>query len=120
QARDGGAELLLDVLLCESGVFGDVVKDGGGQRLVVQSQLGEDIGDRQDVLEIGFAGGPLLAGVRLLRDLAGMTDDLHLLRRARPRYGFQPAVDLKAVFTADAEAAIPYTDHATLTAGPCC
>ena len=55
-------------------VLDRVVKDCGGNRLVVELQVGEDARDLDRVAEIGVAGGALLVSVRLHGEDVGAVD----------------------------------------------
>ena len=56
QLGDALAELARDLALGDRRVFHDVVQQRGGQRLRVEMQLGEDVGDRERVDDVGIAG----------------------------------------------------------------
>jgi hypothetical protein len=72
--RDLVAELPLDVAEADRGVLDRVVEEGGGQGGGVQTEVGEDRGDGDGVLDVGvtrLADGAL---VRLGRHLVGVAD----------------------------------------------
>ena len=57
-------ESLGDLVLGDRRVLDDVVQDRGDHRLGVEVQVGEDVGDRDRVGDVGLAGAALLALVR--------------------------------------------------------
>ena len=59
------AELVAHLLDRDVGVLDDVVQERGGDRLVVEPQLGADLGGTERVVDELFAGAALLAFVRL-------------------------------------------------------
>ena len=71
QARHGRPEALLDLLVCRHRILDRVVEDGGGDRLVVEVEVGEDARHLDRVAEIRIARGALLAAVRLHREDVG-------------------------------------------------
>ena len=74
QPRDVLAEQLLDLLGRRERVLDRVVEDGGGDRLVVELEVGEDAGDLDRMAEIGIARGALLDAMRLHREDVGAVD----------------------------------------------
>ena len=74
QARDVLAEMLLDLFRGGERVLDRVVEDRGGDRLVVELQVGEDPGDFDRMAEIGVARGAHLRAVRLHREDVGAVD----------------------------------------------
>ncbi len=74
EARDVGAEALLDLLVGGERVLDRVVEDRGGDRLVVEPQVGQDAGDLDRVAEIRVARGALLRAVRLHREDIGAVE----------------------------------------------
>ena len=74
QPRDVLAEQLLDLLGRRERVLDRVVEDGGGDRLVVELEVGEDARDLDRVAEIGVARGAHLGAVRLHREDVGAVD----------------------------------------------
>ena len=65
EAGHVGPEAFLDVAERVLGVLGDVVQEGGRDRDRVQAQLGQDLGHRQRVGDVGLAADAVLALVRL-------------------------------------------------------
>ncbi len=68
------AEQSLDLFGRGERVLDRVVEDGGGDRLVVELQVGEDPGDFDRVAEIRVAAGAHLRSVRLHREDVGAVD----------------------------------------------
>ena len=64
QAQHFLAELRFQFGPRDLGVFQHVVQQAGGDGRRVDAQLGQDAGDGQAVLDVGFAGRAFLAGVR--------------------------------------------------------
>ncbi|GAA3259500.1 hypothetical protein GCM10020258_21360 [Sphingomonas yabuuchiae] len=71
QPRDIGTEQPLDLVIGGDGILDRVVQDGGGDRLVIQMQVGQDAGHLDRMAEIGIARGTLLAAMRLHREDIG-------------------------------------------------
>ncbi len=65
------SEILADDLEGDGGVFDDVMQKAGGDGRPGEVEVRQNLGDRQAVLNIGFAGGA---------DLALMTAERHLIR----------------------------------------
>ena len=65
QPRDIGPEQPLDLLGRGDGVLDRVVQDRGGDRHIVQMQVGQDARHLDRMAEIRVAGGPFLAAMRL-------------------------------------------------------
>ena len=80
QVGDLAPERLLDIVPAERGVLDRVVQDGRRDALVIHAQVGEDRGDRDGVVDVGFAGLARLAAVGFLCDLVGPHDEGDLLR----------------------------------------
>ncbi len=74
QPRDGGAEQLLDLLDRRDGVLHRVVQDRGGDRLVVEMQLGQDAGHLDRMAEIGVARGAFLRAMGVDREDIGAVE----------------------------------------------
>jgi len=72
------AEGRCDFGLGRGRILDDVVQDRGHQRVGVQVQIGEDVGDRHGVGDIGLAGDPLLALMLGGAELIGVTHPLDL------------------------------------------
>ncbi len=68
------AEGRLDGVEGQSGVLDRVVEEGGGHRLRVEPELGHDRGHGHGVGDVGLAGAPELAVVRLLGRAPGLDD----------------------------------------------
>ena len=81
--RDLVAELVAHRLQVDVGVLDDVVEERGGDRLLVEVQLGEDLRDPERVVDELLARAPLLALVRA--------------RGERERAGEEVAVDVRLV-----------------------
>ena len=64
EVRDLVAELGPDLLGLDLGVLDDVVEQRGGDRLVVEPQLGADLGGAERMKDEGLPGAALLALVR--------------------------------------------------------
>ena len=69
-----GAEQPLDLLGRRDGILDRVVEDRGGDRLVVEMEVGQDARDLDRVAEIGVADGALLGAVRLDREDIGAVE----------------------------------------------
>ncbi len=67
-ARDLGSEVVLDRLDGRERVFHGVVQEGGFQRRGVETEVGEDLGDRHGVRDEVFTRLALLSLVRGLRE----------------------------------------------------
>ena len=74
QPGDVRPEPLLEVAQVVFGVLRDVVQQGGRDGHRVDAQLGQDLGRRDRVGDVGLAGGPLLPFVRLGGELVGALD----------------------------------------------
>ena len=62
-------------------VFDDVVQDGRHQGVGIQAQIGEDVGDRHRVGDVGFARNALLAAVLFRAEFIGFAYPLDLSGR---------------------------------------
>ena len=69
-------EQSLDLLLRRHRVLDGVVQDRGGDRLVVQFQVGEDAGHLDWVAEIGVTTGAQLAAMRFHRKHIGAVEEV--------------------------------------------
>jgi len=74
QPRDIVAEQMLDLLGCGDRVLDGVVQDRGGDRLVVEVQLGQDAGDLDRMAEIRVARRTLLRAMRVDREHIGAVE----------------------------------------------
>ena len=74
QPGDVLAEQLLDLVRGRQRVLDRVVEDRGGDRLVVELEIGEDARDLDRMAEIRVARGALLVAVRLHREDVGAVD----------------------------------------------
>ena len=74
------AELLGDFGLGDLGVFHHVVQQRGSQRLRIEMQLGEDIGNRQRMRNIRFARGAELTAVSGFAEVVRGFKPRHVLR----------------------------------------
>ena len=63
------------------GVFDDIVQDRRHQRVGIQAQIGENVGHRDRVSNIGFAGNALLAAVLFRAEFISFAYPLDLSRR---------------------------------------
>ena len=72
---------LCDLGLRDRRVFDDVVQDRRVDRVGVEMQVGEDLGDGDRMGDVGIAGAALLALVRGGAELGGLTDALDLVGR---------------------------------------
>ena len=82
---DLAAEVGLDVGQRDLGVLDGVVEQGGGDGDLVESDVGDDAGDGQRVVDVALAAGAQLAAVGLGGDLVGAVDRRHRrLGMARP------------------------------------
>ena len=89
QPRDIAAEQPGDLLRGRHGILDRVVEDRGGDRLVVEPQVGEDTRHLDRMAEIGVAARPLLAAMRLHRKDVGAVEQ----RLVRIRVIVEHAVD---------------------------
>jgi hypothetical protein len=80
QFRDGFSKGVGDLVLGDRGVLGDIVEQRRHQRLPVEVPLGEDLGHRQRVRNIGVARLAGLAGVRGFREAVSLGEARHVLR----------------------------------------
>ena len=78
---DLGAERRLDVGERDLGVFDRVVQQRGGERDLVEADVGDDAGDRQRVVDVALATAARLVTVGFRRRLVGAVDHRH--RRLR-------------------------------------
>ena len=69
ESRDLRAEALLEVCQGEAGVLGDVVQEGALDRHRVDAELGEDLGDRDRMCDVGLPGGTQLFAMGFLGEL---------------------------------------------------
>ena len=79
--RDLRAEAGRDLVLGRRGVLDDVVQDRGDQRLGVEPQVGEQVGDRDRMGDVGLARAAALALVGLEGEVVGGLDALDVLGR---------------------------------------
>ncbi len=80
QLRHRLAESVRDLVLGDRGVLGHVVQQRRHQGLAVEVPVGEDLGDRQGMRDVGIAGLPRLAGVRGLGEAVGLREARDVLR----------------------------------------
>ena len=78
QFGNRGSELLGQGLLVDTGILDHIMQHGRHQALMVHMHVGEDVGDRQGMGNVGFAGAPTLAVVGLLGIVEGALDLLDL------------------------------------------
>jgi hypothetical protein len=76
ELRDVVAELGAQLLELDLGVLDDVVEQRGGDRLLVEPELGTDLRDPEGVVDEVLAGAPLLAGVSPLGRAERVRDQL--------------------------------------------
>ncbi len=62
-------------------VFDDIVQNRRDQRVGIQTQVGEDVGHRHRVGDVGFAGDALLAAVLFRAEFIGFAHPLDLSGR---------------------------------------
>ena len=74
QSRDVAAEQARDLFGRGDRILDRVVEDRGGDRLVVEPQVGEDARHLDRVAEIGVAAGALLGAMRLHREDIGAVE----------------------------------------------
>ena len=74
EPRDRRPEALLDLLGGRQRILDRVVEDRGGDRLVVELEVGQYAGDLDRMAEIGIAAGALLAAMRLHRKDIGTVE----------------------------------------------
>src|SRR5690606_16479939 len=79
QFRHGIAELRAERVLTDAGVFDDIVQHRRHQALVVHVHVGEDAGNGEGMRDVGFAGAPALAGMRLFGVEVGPADQIDLV-----------------------------------------
>src|SRR6266567_53147 len=80
QSGDLGPELGLDLVGGERGVLHGIVEQGGGERLRVQLQVGEDRRYLKRVVDVVLARQPPLAPVGDGRAVVRLPDELAVLR----------------------------------------
>ena len=73
------AELLLQLLDGERGVFDGIVQQSGGDGRGVQLHLGQQNRHFQGMHQVGLAGGALLSAVMLEGDFVGAADDVEIV-----------------------------------------
>ena len=78
---DDFAEHRGDLRLGGRGVLDDVVQDRGNQRIAVQPQIGEDVGDRYGVRDVGLARDALLPLMAFGAEVVGLPHALDLRGR---------------------------------------
>ena len=81
ELADSGAKALLEVRDCQVGVLHGVVEDGGGQRVPVQLEVGEDPRHAERMLDEFLARQPVLVVVGTGGRVVGARQDLNVLRR---------------------------------------
>ncbi len=79
--RHVATEALGDLVLGVGRVLHDVVEDRGHHRLRVEPQVGEQVGDRYRVRDVGLAGAAPLAVMGLEREIVGFLHQLDLVGR---------------------------------------
>ena len=104
--RDVLSKQLLDLVGGCKSILDRVVEDRGGDRLVVELEVGQDSGDLDRVAELGIARGALLIPMRLHREDIGAVDqplvririigadllDQLILSQHRPKMGDPSAI----------------------------
>ena len=81
QLRHLAPELFRDLFLGGGRVLDHVVQDRGDDGLRIDVQVGEDVGGRDRVRDVGLAREALLALVRGRAEFVGLLDALHLVGR---------------------------------------
>jgi hypothetical protein len=81
ELRDHLPEHRRDLGLRGGRVLDDVVQDRRHQRVGIQLQVGEDVGDRDRMGDVGLARDALLALVALGAEVVGLADPLDLRGR---------------------------------------
>ncbi len=80
QFCNGFAELRDQCVLGNAGVFDDVMQHRGHQALMVHVHVGEDVGYRERMGDVGFTAAPALTVVGLLGVEICTTDQIDLIR----------------------------------------
>ncbi len=106
QLGDGGAEALVDVGELDLPLAHAAVEHRGDQRVLVELEVGEDLGDFQAGLETRGAFDPeVLRGIRLLLDLAGelagLAHGVAIQRRVETDDVVQPRLQIDAAVGID-------------------
>ncbi len=80
QFRHAGTKLSGQGFLADAGVLDHIVQQCRDQALMVHVHIGEDIGHRQRVGNVGLTGAPDLPVVRLLGIVIGTAHGVYLFR----------------------------------------
>ena len=76
--RDHLAEYRGDLGFGRRGILDNVVEDGRNQRVGIQLEVCQDVGDRHRMGDVGLAGGALLALMPLGAEVVSLAYPLHL------------------------------------------